>query len=60
LNGVDKNYDPNATWSALGATSVDMSAAGIVVVPEASTLWSLGLVLLASLCNERRRRMIGR
>jgi hypothetical protein len=60
LNGVDKNYDPNATWSALGATSVDMSAAGIVVVPEASTLWSLGLVLLASLCNKRRRRMIGR
>lgn len=34
LNGVDKNYDGNATWSTLGVLSDQMTAAGIAAVPE--------------------------
>ena len=34
LNGLDKNYDPSATWSSLGLVSNGMSPTGVAVVPE--------------------------
>ena len=34
LNGVDKNYDGNSTWSTLGVLSEQMTPTGISAVPE--------------------------
>ena len=58
LNGVGKNYDPNATWSSLGVFSDPMSAAG-AVVPEFTSVPGLAgfcmIALLMAFRSKRRR-----
>jgi hypothetical protein len=52
LNGVDKNYDGNATWSTLGVVSEPMSASGITAVPEINPAAWIAL-LAAGLIGDR-------
>lgn len=56
LNGVDKNYDPAATWSVLGVVSNQMTPNGVAVVPEPGTVFSLSLVVLTIVSHEQLRR----
>jgi hypothetical protein len=59
LNGVDKNYDPAAIWSALGVVSNQMTPAGLPVVPETKTVLSVCVAIFVILSHDqfsRRRR----
>jgi hypothetical protein len=56
LNGVDKNYDPAAIWSVLGVVSNQMTPAGLPVVPETKTFFSLCVAVLTILSHDQFRR----
>jgi hypothetical protein len=59
LNGVGASYDPNATWSTLGALATPMTASGMIV-PEINTgLISFALVgiIVGTDILLRRRRL---
>jgi hypothetical protein len=56
LNGVDKNYDPAAIWSALGVVSNQMTPAGMPVVPETKTFFSLVAAVFTILSHDQLRR----
>ena len=56
LNGVGKTYDGAATWSALGALSDPMSAAGVALVPEPNAAWLAGVLMFAGAVLRQRRR----
>jgi hypothetical protein len=56
LNGVGKTFDPAAIWSVLGVVSNQMTPAGIAVVPETTTIFSLCVALLTILSHDQFRR----
>jgi hypothetical protein len=59
LNGVPKSYDPNATWSTLGALANPLTASGAPAVPETGTgvlSAAVASLVIASDLFFRRRR----
>lgn len=51
LNGVGKNYDPNATWASLGALADPTTA--LAAVPEANFGWGVAGFAFAIVASRR-------
>ena len=54
LNGVDKNYDPNATWASLGVMAD--GTAPISAVPEGNFGWGVSGLIAVAIAHRRFSR----